>query len=212
MGKGLFLVLSGPSGVGKGTVHKLFMSRHTDFKLSVSATTRSPRKGEIDGVHYFFMSKEKFTRMVEENAFAEHVEVYGNCYGTPKSEIERLLNGGYNVILDIEMIGALNIKKIFPEAVLIFVLPPSLEDLVQRLSGRGSETPETMNRRYSSAIGELDFAKDYDYLVVNRTPEQCVEDIEKIMQNIEKDNLDLTFVANKNLDKIEILKTGGSLC
>lgn len=212
MAKGLFLVLSGPSGVGKGTVHKLFMSKHTDFKLSVSATTRSPRKGEVDGVHYFFMSKEKFSKMVEEGAFAEHVEVYGNCYGTPKSEITRLLDGGYNIILDIEMVGALNMKKIFPEAVLIFVLPPSLEDLVQRLSGRGSETPETMKRRYSAALGELEYAKSYDYLVVNRTPEQCVEDIEKIMKDIENDNLDTEYVATKNLDKIEILKTGGSLC
>ncbi len=212
MTKGLFLVLSGPSGVGKGTVHKLFMSKHTDFKLSVSATTRSPRKGEVDGVHYFFMGKEKFSRLVEEGAFAEHVEVYGNCYGTPKSEIERLLNGGYNIILDIEMIGALNIKKIFPEAVLIFVLPPSLEDLVQRLSGRGSETPETMKRRYSAAMGELDYAKSYDYLVINRTPEQCVADIEEIMKDIENNNLDTDYVAIKNLDKIEILKTGGSLC
>lgn len=212
MKKGLFLVLSGPSGVGKGTVHKLFMSKHTDFKLSVSATTRSPRKGEVDGVHYFFMSKERFNQLVQENAFAEHVEVYGNCYGTLNSEIKRLLEGGYNVILDIEMIGALNIKKIFPEAVLIFVLPPSLEDLVQRLSGRGSETPETMKRRYSSAIGELEYAKEYDYLVINRTPDQCVEDIEKIMKDIEGDHLDNQYIATNNLDKIEILKTGGSLC
>lgn len=180
-GKGLLIVISGPSGAGKGTICKSFMERNKDVVLSVSATTRSPRKGEVDGVNYHFMTKEQFKDKIEADDFLEYAEVYDNFYGTPKSNVEELLESGKDVILEIDIQGALKVKENAEDGVFVFVLPPSMEELKQRIIKRGSETEESLMKRFKSAYKEINFVSKYNYAVVNDEVETAVEKLESII-------------------------------
>ena len=179
--RGLLLVISGPSGAGKGTICKALVEKHKELYVSVSATTRQPRVGEIDGVNYHFTTKEQFIERIEQNDFLEYAEVYGNYYGTPKSKVEEMLNSGKNVILEIDIQGALKVKENFKEGVFIFILPPSMEELKQRIIKRGSETPESLMRRFKSAYQEINYISKYNYAVVNDIVDVAVSKIEGII-------------------------------
>ena len=174
-------VISGSSGVGKGTVIKEFLNKHSDFKLSVSCTTRQPREGEVHGKNYFFLSREEFLKRVENNEFLEWAEFSGNIYGTQKAYVEEKLALGKNMILEIDTKGALNVKKIMPEAILIFILPPSFEELEARLRGRHTETEEAIQKRLESTKLEMENSKQFDYRVVNDSIKNAVKSLEEIM-------------------------------
>lgn len=180
--KGLLLVVSGPAGVGKGTVNAMLMQRHPEIKMSVSVTTRVPRPGEIDGVHYFFRTKEEFDRMIEENAFLEYMQVFGmNYYGTPRSFVEAEREKGNHVILEIDVQGAMKVKAACPDAVMVFIAPPSLAILKSRLVGRGTETQESIDVRTATALEELKQLPAYDYMVINDDLEEAVGEMESIL-------------------------------
>ena len=180
--KGLLLVVSGPAGVGKGTVNAALMAKHPEIKMSVSATTRAPRPGEIDGVHYFFRTKEEFDRMIEENAFLEYMHVFGmNYYGTPKAFVEAEREKGNHVILEIDVQGAMKVKTACPDAVLVFIAPPSLKILKDRLVGRGTETQESIDVRTATALNELKMLPEYDYMVINDVVDEAVAEMEAIL-------------------------------
>ncbi len=166
MSKGLLLVISGPAGSGKGTVNAHLLARD-DFKYSVSATTRAPRPGEVDGVNYHYISKEEFLGRIERGEMLEYTEYCGNYYGTPLKEAEEVLNSGKNLILEIEVEGARNVKAKYPDAVLVMLLPPSYAVQEQRLRGRGTESEEKILERLARAKEEIYCAKDYDYVVYN---------------------------------------------
>ncbi|MBC6696210.1 guanylate kinase [Terrisporobacter mayombei] len=176
--KGLLLVVSGPSGAGKGTICKVLMNRNNDLKLSVSATTRQPRNGEVEGENYYFLTHEKFNDMISKNEFLEYAQTYSNFYGTPKGPVMESLEKGQDVVLEIEMQGARQVKQIYPEAILIFVLPPSLNELESRLSSRGTETKEQMQERLSCAFEEIKQIKDYNYFIFNETNREVEAAIE----------------------------------
>ena len=166
--RGVLFVFSGPSGVGKGTLKaKLFEEFADRIAYSVSATTRGPREGEVDGKDYFFISRQEFERRVKNNEFLEHAEFVGNCYGTPRAYVEKLLDSGMNVVLEIDVQGALQVMKSMPECVSVFILPPSFEELEHRLRGRGTETEEKVRERLETAKRELPYAPQYDYQIVN---------------------------------------------
>ncbi|MCR4944300.1 MAG: guanylate kinase [Clostridium sp.] len=180
--RGILIVISGPSGAGKGTICKALLEKHKDIYLSVSATTREPRQGEVHGVNYYFMTKEEFKGKVQENDFLEWAEVYGNYYGTPKSKVEEMLDSGKNVILEIDIQGALRVKENCGEdGVFIFILPPSMKELKQRIINRGSETPESLMKRFTSAYKEINYISKYNYGVVNDTVDAAVSKIENIL-------------------------------
>ncbi len=181
--KNILLAISGPSGVGKGTLVKRIVEHNDDVVTSVSCTTRKPREGEIDKVHYFFITKEEFERTIEEGGFLEYDAHFNNYYGTPKKFVEDTLKEK-SVILEIDVQGALNAKKVFPEAVLIMVAPPSMEELKARLINRGTETAEQIENRLERVNYELSFKDKYDYTVVNDTLEEAEE---RIMQIINKE-------------------------
>ncbi|KJU71326.1 guanylate kinase [Clostridium baratii] len=181
MKRGVLLVVSGPSGAGKGTICKALLEKHKEIYLSVSATTRSPRKGEVDGVNYYFTTKEEFVKRVEEGDFLEHAEVYGNYYGTPKSSVEKMLEQGKDVILEIDIQGALKVKENCEEGIFIFILPPSMEELKQRIIKRGSETPESLMTRFKSAYKEINYISKYNYAVVNDEVDLAVKKLEAII-------------------------------
>ncbi len=174
-------VISGSSGVGKGTVIKMFLEKHPEYKLSVSCTTRSPREGEVHGKNYFFLSKDEFKACIERNEFLEWAEFSGNMYGTQKAYVEKKLAQGKNLILEIDTKGALNVKQIMPEATLIFILPPSFEELESRLRGRHTETEESIQKRLESTKLEMKNSKYFDYQVVNDNIENAVSRLEEIM-------------------------------
>ncbi|SFB26712.1 guanylate kinase [Clostridium frigidicarnis] len=178
--KGILIVISGPSGAGKGTICKELLKKH-NLHLSISATTRTPREGEVHGENYFFLSREEFLNKVEENDFIEYAEVYGNLYGTPKSGVQQMLDDGKDVILEIDIQGALKVKDNVSDGVFIFILPPSMEELKQRIIKRGSETPESLMTRFKSAYQEINYVSKYNYAVVNDTVESAVEKIESIL-------------------------------
>lgn len=180
-GRGLLIVISGPSGAGKGTICKSFLERNPEVSISVSATTRSPRMGEVEGVNYYFMTKDQFKEKIHANDFLEYAEVYDNYYGTPKSNVEELLESGKDVILEIDIQGALKVKENTEEGVFIFILPPSMEELKQRIIKRGSETPESLMKRFKSAYKEINFISRYNYAVVNDEVETAVEKLEAII-------------------------------
>ena len=181
--KGILIVLSGFSGSGKGTIMKELMKKYSDqYALSISATTRSPRPGETDGVEYFFRTKEQFEKMIADDELIEYAKYVDNYYGTPKAYVEEQLAAGKDVILEIEIQGALKIKKKFPEAVLIFVTPPSAGELRNRLAGRGTETPEKIAARLSRAAEESKQMDDYDFILVNDEVDRCVEEMHALIQ------------------------------
>ncbi len=178
---GKLFVISGSSGVGKGTVIKEFLQRHPEFKLSVSCTTRSPREGEVHGINYFFLSKDEFKSCIDNNEFLEWAEFSGNMYGTQKAYVETKLGEGKNLILEIDTQGALNVKKIMPDAQLIFIQPPSLEELEERLRGRHTETEEAIQKRLQTVKSEMENSKHFDFQIVNDSIENAVINLEKVM-------------------------------
>lgn len=181
MQKGLLIIISGASGTGKGTVCKRLMSEMSTLFYSISATTRPPRHDETDGVEYFFLTVEKFKQWIAEEKFLEYAEVYGNFYGTPIQKIEERLNRGEDVLLEIDIQGALNVMKKRPDGVYIFLLPPSLDELKNRINNRGSESPETFKRRFQAATNEIATGKKYQYVVVNDTVDAAVAKIKAIL-------------------------------
>lgn len=182
--KGILTVVSGFSGSGKGTIMKELMRTHGDrYALSVSATTRNPRPGERDGVEYFFLNRGEFEHMIAENALIEYAEYVGNYYGTPRAYVEEQLNAGRDVILEIEIQGALKVRERFPDTLLLFVTPPSAEILQERLIGRGTETAEVISSRLARATEEICGVEAYDYLIVNDNLAECVEKVHQIITN-----------------------------
>lgn len=179
--QGILFVLTGPSGVGKGTV-LAEVRKQKDLYLSISATTRKPREGEQDGVHYYFLTREQFEQKVAENGFLEHAEFSGNCYGTPAEPVNKQLNAGHDVMLEIEVQGSMQVHQMRPDAVRIFIAPPSFEELERRLTGRGTEDAETVRRRLDTAKHELTLANQFDYIVVNNTVEQATADVLAILR------------------------------
>ncbi len=186
MSKGLLLVISGFSGAGKGTVMKRMLELHKEYSLSISATTRKPRTGEVDGREYFFKTVEEFEKMIADDALIEHAQYVGNYYGTPKAYVEEQLDKGNNVILEIEIQGAMNIKRMFSDAVLMFITPPTAEELEKRLRGRGTEDEETIMARLSRASEEAEGVENYDYIVVNDEVDACVSRIHEIVLSEKK--------------------------
>ncbi|NLN56067.1 MAG: guanylate kinase [Clostridiales bacterium] len=182
MNKGLLIVISGPAGVGKGTVIKKLLEKE-DYVYSVSVTTRKPRPGEADGVSYYFVGKEEFQKKINTGEMLEYAEYVGNFYGTPRSFVTRMLDQGKNVVLEIDTAGALQIKRQMPDALLVFISPPSMEDLEQRLRGRGTEDEASIEKRLDAAKKELALISKYDYVVINDDNEweKTANEIESIV-------------------------------
>ncbi|MBD7936778.1 MULTISPECIES: guanylate kinase [Cytobacillus] len=180
--KGLLIVLSGPSGVGKGTVRKeIFSQPDTAFEYSISMTTRKPRQGEVDGVDYFFKSREEFETLIEQDKLLEYAEFVGNYYGTPVDYVKQTLNEGKDVFLEIEVQGAKQVREKFPDGLFIFLVPPSLSELKNRIVTRGTETEDSINHRLSAAKEEIEMMKLYDYVVENDQVENACERINSIV-------------------------------
>ena len=180
---GKLFIISGPSGAGKGTICKRLIedSDPDRMELSVSMTTRPPRKGEVDGVSYYFVTMEQFRANVLSDGFLEHAEVYGNCYGTPKAKVIEKLEAGIDVVLEIDIQGAMNVKKAYPDGIFIFILPPSMSILRKRLTGRGTDRMDIIDMRLSKTLGELSYIEEYDYVVVNGELEEAVDRVKAIV-------------------------------
>ncbi|MDD7149024.1 MAG: guanylate kinase [Lachnospiraceae bacterium] len=180
--KGIIIVVSGFSGAGKGTLMKKLTEVYDTYALSVSMTTRAPRPGEQEGRDYFYVSREEFERRIGRDGFVEHAEYCGNYYGTPRDYVERQLEAGRDVILEIEIQGALEIKKKFPTALLLFVMPPSAAELKKRLIGRGTETEEVIDRRLRRAVEEAQGIEEYEYIIINDDLDTCVKEMHSLIQ------------------------------
>ena len=181
MSKGILVVVSGFSGAGKGTVMKRLLEKYNDYALSISVTTRNPRPGEEDRREYFFRTKEEFEKLIKEDALIEYAQYVENYYGTPRSYVEEQLQAGKNVILEIEIQGAMKVKEKIPEALLVFVTPPTVEELEKRLKGRGTETAQVIAERLARAGEEAKGMDQYDYILVNDTVEECVDHLHEII-------------------------------
>lgn len=181
--KGLLLIISGFAGTGKGTLVSALREKYDNYALSVSATTRRPRAGEQDGIHYFFKSREEFQQMIEQDELIEYAEYVGNFYGTPRAYVEQQMAEGKDVILEIEMQGALKIKEKFPDTLLLFLVPPSADVLEARLRGRGTEDEETIRKRLGRAVEEADYIRQYDYIIVNDEIEACAKRTHALIQS-----------------------------
>ncbi len=180
--KGMLLIISGPSGVGKGAISQRLMIKNPNLHYSVSATTRKPRKGEIDGINYFFMGKEDFLTKINNQEFLEWAEVFGNYYGTPKSKVEEMLGEGKDVVLEIDTQGAMQVKAACTEGIFIFILPPSLEELKNRIIKRGSETKESLTSRFGEAEHEIGLLSQYDFMLVNDDLEKASSELDEIIR------------------------------
>lgn len=198
--RGILIVLSGFSGAGKGTLVKALMDQYDNYALSISATTRQPREGEEDGKAYFFKKVEEFQQMIDEGAFIEYAKYVQNYYGTPRAYVEEMLEAGKDVILEIEIQGALKIKEKFPDALLLFVMPPSADELKRRLVGRGTETLEVIDQRLHRAAQEAEGMTSYDYILINDKVDTCVEAMHQLIQAQHRR-------VSSNLDFIEQMKS-----
>lgn len=194
--KGILFVVSGPSGAGKGTICRAVLEKSDRFSLSVSATTRLPREGENEGVHYYFLTRDDFEKRIANNEFIEYNEYCDHLYGTLRSEVDRILSDGKNCILEIDVNGGLNVKKVFPEAVLVFVLPPTVEILKARLIKRGTETLDVIEKRLDCVRDEISKAPYYDYLLIN-------DDLDVALQDFEHIHKSLYMSMKKSLDIVE---------
>ena len=181
MSKGKLLVLSGPSGVGKGTVVGELMKVRGDMGFSVSATTRAPRPGEQDGVSYFFVTKQRFEEMIAQGELLEYAQFVNNYYGTPRAYVEQMLSEGMNVVLDIEVQGARNVVNAFPDAVSVYMIPPTYDELERRLRGRGTETEEQIQGRLKTAMEEARAADFYRYIIINDNLDEAVNELNAII-------------------------------
>lgn len=190
--KGVLLVVSGPSGAGKGTICQLLREQLPDLGYSISVTTRQPRVGEVDGVNYFFKTVPQVKEMIARGELLEYAEVYGNYYGTPRKYVEDLLNAGQDVLLEIDIQGALQIKERFPEGVFVFIVPPSLDELSARIYKRGTDSEDVIKRRMASAAGELTYAQKYDYIIVNDIAQKAANKVLTIME-AERYRVDRTY-------------------
>ncbi|GAU78738.1 guanylate kinase [Fusibacter sp. 3D3] len=179
--KGLLIVVSGPSGAGKGTICKKLISRDDSVIVSVSATTRAPRNGEVEGISYHYLNRGQFEAMIDSDDFLEHAKVYDHYYGTPKKFVIDHIVKGDNVLLEIDIQGALQVKKKYPEGIFVFILPPSMKELKSRIVGRGSETPESLEKRLSSAYSEIEYIKNYDYFIVNDKVDHATDILQSII-------------------------------
>lgn len=180
--KGILIVVSGFSGAGKGTLMKKIMEKYDNYALSISATTRAPREGEVNGREYFFKTVDEFEKMIAQEELIEYAKYVSNYYGTPKAYILEQLEAGKDVILEIEIQGALKVREKFPDTLLLFVTPPSAKELEHRLTMRGTETPEVIASRMARACEEAEFMDHYDYLVINDDLEECVEELHELIQ------------------------------
>lgn len=181
MEKGLLVVISGPSGAGKGTICKELVRKNENLNVSISATSRKPRIGEVDGINYFFMDEEEFVKYIEQDYFIENALVYGNHYGTPKSNVFKDIENGHDVILEIDIQGALKVKENHPEGIYIFILPPSISELKNRIVSRGTDSEEVIIKRMANVYEELNNAFKYDYVVKNDLIENAVNKIQCIL-------------------------------
>ena len=181
MNKGLLIVLSGPSGTGKGTVCKNLLCKRDDLMLSISCTTRKPRTNELEGTSYFFIGENEFEIMIEQNEFLEYANVYGNYYGTPKSFVEKQLLRGKDVLLEIDVQGALKAKKAFPDGVFVFLVPPSMQELESRIRLRGTENEQQIKSRLGKAADEMNLMDKYDYVIINDKVDDVVSGIDHII-------------------------------
>ncbi len=204
--KGILLVVSGFSGAGKGTLMKELVGRYDNYALSISATTRSPREGEQDGREYFFRTKEEFEKMIAEDALIEHACYVDNYYGTPRAYVEEQMALGKDVILEIEIQGALQIKKRYPDALLLFVAPPDADTLKQRLIGRGTEKQDVIEKRLSRASEEAKGIENYDYFIINDDLNTCVSQVHQIIRSEHSRvsrNLDLIRMIKQDISKFQ---------
>lgn len=204
--KGCLVIISGFSGAGKGTVVKALMAKYDCYALSISATTRSPRPGETNGKEYFFKTKEEFEELIAQDALYEYAQYVSNYYGTPKAYVQEQLQAGKDVILEIEVQGALHVKAQNPESLLLFITPPSAEELKNRLIGRGTETIEVINNRMNRAAEEAKFMNRYDYLILNDKLDLCVEEVHQLIQREHlkmEANQDMVAKIQKELSKMK---------
>lgn len=183
MVEGSLYVISGPSGAGKGTLVERILDGHPDITLSISATTRQPREGEVDGVHYHFMSVDEFEDVIARDGFIEWAQVHSNYYGTPLAPIEQHLAAGDTVLLEIDVQGAFQVLDKLPQAKLVFIAPPSIEELERRLRGRGTETEEVIAQRLANAKGEMDASKGYDFVIVNDDLERATKELARVLES-----------------------------
>ena len=197
--QGILAVVSGFSGAGKGTIMKALLEKHDNYALSISATTRKPREGEVHGREYFFLSVEEFEELIEKDQLIEHARYVSNYYGTPRSYVEEKMAEGKDVILEIEIQGALKVKEKFPETLLVFIVPPTAEELKKRLIGRGTETMELIETRMARAVEEAEVMDAYDYILVNETVDKAVEDLHNLIQSQH-------MKADNNKDRIQKMK------
>lgn len=197
--RGILTVISGFSGAGKGTLVKKLIEEYDNYALSISMTTRKPREGEVDGVHYFFIDRESFEKNIADGKMLEHAEYVGNYYGTPREYVEQQLSAGKDVILEIEYLGAFQVKKMMPEALLVFVTPPSAEELHKRLKGRGTESDEVIKNRMIRATEEADIVEKYEYILLNDNLDTCVRETHEIIQNAK-------YSVSRNAEFIKMLK------
>jgi guanylate kinase len=207
--QGLLLVVSGPSGAGKGTICSLLRQALPELSYSVSVTTRAPREGEVDGKDYFFKTVAQVKDMIFRGELLEYAQVYGNYYGTPKPYVMELLNNGKDVLLEIDIQGALQIKKVFPDGVFIFVIPPSLEELRARIYKRGTDAEEVIEKRLKAATSELSYASEYDYIIVNDVAEKATQRVLTLLE-AERYRAGRTYFLVDKMLQQHILITGGN--